>query len=45
VANHVKVFMPEPHIDRPGRLAGNWLGLFHLLRGNADPTAVLLFRN
>jgi GT2 family glycosyltransferase len=45
LANHVKVFKPEPHIDRPGRLAGNWLGLFHLLRGNADPTAVLSFRN
>lgn len=44
VANHVKVFRPEPHIDRRGRLAGNWLGLFHLLRGRADPTAVLSFR-
>jgi len=44
IANHVKVLMPEPFIDRSGRLRGNWLGLFHLLRGHADPTAVLSYR-
>lgn len=40
-ANHVNAISPEPHIDRRGRLLGNWLGLAHLLRGQADPMHVL----
>lgn len=40
VANHVKVLRPEPYIDRWGRLKGNWLGFFHLLRGEMDPMAL-----
>ncbi|MDE2240690.1 MAG: glycosyltransferase family 2 protein [Rhodospirillales bacterium] len=40
VANHVKVFRPEPYVDRWGRLRGNWVGLLHLLHGKADPMAL-----
>ncbi len=40
IANHVKVFRPEPYVDRWGRLRGNWAGLLHLLGGQADPMAL-----
>ncbi len=40
IANHVKVFHPEPYVDRWGRLRGNWLGLLHLLLGKANPMAL-----
>jgi hypothetical protein len=40
IANHVKVFRPEPYVDRWGRLRGNWAGLLHLLQGKADPMAL-----
>jgi GT2 family glycosyltransferase len=41
VANHVRVFMPEPFIDRWGRARGNWLGLWYILSGKSDPAAIL----
>lgn len=41
LANHLKVFRPEPYVDRAGRIRGNWRGLANLLRGNFDPKAVL----
>lgn len=41
LANHAKMFRPEPWIDRKGRVAGNWLALFDLLRGRAHPRRIL----
>jgi GT2 family glycosyltransferase len=40
-ANLVKSFWPEPYIDRFGRLRGNFLGVFHLIRGRIDPEYIL----
>ncbi|MDE1907714.1 MAG: hypothetical protein KGH75_14820, partial [Rhodospirillales bacterium] len=40
IANHVKALWPEPYIDRLGRLKGNWRGIWHLLSGKLDPTAL-----
>lgn len=44
VANHVRALKPEPFIDRLGRVRGNWLGLWHILSGKSDPTAILSLR-
>ena len=41
MANHGRAFHPEAHIDRRGRLIGNWLGIFHILSGRSNPTDVL----
>jgi hypothetical protein len=41
VANTVKSFWPEPHIDRRGRLKGNLQALYHLLRGRIEPEYIL----
>ncbi len=41
LANHGKLFRPEPFIDRRGRALGNWRGVLHLLSGRADPKDVL----
>jgi len=43
-ANHLKALRPEPFIDRLGRVRGNWRGIFHVLCGRADPTAILRFK-
>jgi len=40
IANHVKIICAEPFIDRLGRSKGNWLGLWHIMRGNCDPAAI-----
>jgi hypothetical protein len=40
IANHLKVFRPEPYVDRRGRLRGNWVGLLHLIQGKVDPMAL-----
>ena len=40
IANHLRALAPEPHIDRRGRLAGNWAGLFHLAAGGLDPERI-----
>ncbi len=40
VANHIKMFRPEPWVDRPGRVKGNWLGLLDALRGRLTPERI-----
>ena len=40
-ANHIKVFRPEPWIDRKARAAGNWIGLRDILLGRASPERIL----
>lgn len=37
LANSARALIPEPHIDRRGRLAGNLLGLRELLGGRCRP--------
>lgn len=39
-ANHWRVFQPEAWVDRLGRLKGNWLGLFDLMRGRITPERI-----
>ena len=41
VANHVKAVAPEKHIDRRGRMRGNWLALAHAAQGRMSPEKVL----
>ena len=41
IANHVRMFFPEAHVDRVGRARGNWLGLLHLISGRLDPREML----
>ena len=41
LANHAKLFRPEPWIDRQGRAAGNWLAIRDVLRGRVDPRRIL----
>lgn len=41
LANHLKIFRPEPWIDRRARAAGNWLALWDILRGKAHPERIL----
>ncbi|MDE1917938.1 MAG: glycosyltransferase [Sphingomonadales bacterium] len=40
-ANLLHSLRPEPHIDRRGRLMGNWLALRDLTRGKIDPRRIL----
>ena len=40
-ANLVKSMWPEPHIDRRGRLKGNLIGAYHLMRGRIEPEYIL----
>lgn len=40
LANHGKMFKPEPWIDRKGRAAGNWKALFDLFRGRLSPQRI-----
>jgi GT2 family glycosyltransferase len=44
IANHLRALAPEPHVDRRGRLAGNWVGLCHLATGRLDPEQILSLR-
>lgn len=37
LSNVVKAFRPEPYIDRRGRLAGNMIAFFDLVRGRMTP--------
>lgn len=39
-SNLLRSFRPEPHIDRRGRLLGNIIALFDLLRGRIDPRRI-----
>ena len=41
VSNFVHSFRPEPFVDRRGRLQGNLLALFDLVRGRAAPERIL----
>jgi GT2 family glycosyltransferase len=41
LANHARVFKPEPWIDRWGRLRGNWLAFRDVLTGRAHPARIL----
>ncbi|XIA64867.1 glycosyltransferase family 2 protein [Bradyrhizobium sp. TZ2] len=41
LANTIKSVLPEPYIDRRGRLQGNLIGLAHVLHGRLDPIYVL----
>jgi GT2 family glycosyltransferase len=40
LANLLRSFNPEPHIDRRGRLRGNLIGLFHLATGRIEPERI-----
>lgn len=41
LANHAKMFRPEPWIDRKGRAKGNWIAIMDLLRGRLNPSRIL----
>ena len=41
LANHVRMFWPEPWADRRGRACGNWLAFADLMRGRLHPTRIL----
>ena len=41
LANHLRLFRPEPHVDRAGRAKGNWIGLAHILSGQLDPSKIV----
>ena len=41
IANHVRSLKPEPHVDRMGRMRGNWIGLLHIASGRLDPQYML----
>jgi glycosyltransferase involved in cell wall biosynthesis len=41
IANHVRLFRPEPWIDRAGRMKGNWLALRDLVAGKLKPNRIL----
>ncbi len=41
ISNCIHLPRPEPYIDRPGRLRGNWIALQELMRGRIRPTRVL----
>lgn len=41
IANIVKSFRPEPHIDRRGRFTGNLLALLDFIRGRLHPRRIL----
>lgn len=41
LANHARMFRPEPWIDRRGRVAGNWLAIWDVLLGRVDPQRIL----
>ena len=43
-ANAVRVFKPEPWIDRAGRLRGNMLALADAARGRITPERILDFK-
>lgn len=41
LANHARMFRPEPWVDRAGRAAGNRRALFDILTGRAHPERIL----
>ncbi len=40
-ANLVKSLRPETHVDRRGRLRGNWIAILDVLRGRIEPERIL----
>lgn len=40
LSNHAKLFAPEPHIDRRGRIKGNWMAIADILRGRITPERI-----
>lgn len=44
LANFLRAFVPEPWVDRRGRLRGNILAALDLLRGKMRPEAILTIR-
>ncbi|SHG85673.1 glycosyltransferase family 2 protein [Cognatishimia maritima] len=40
LANHARIFWPEPWIDRRARARGNWRGMVDLVRGKCHPEHV-----
>lgn len=40
LANHARVFKPEPWIDRAGRMKGNWIGARDVLLGRLIPERI-----
>jgi len=43
VSNHARALAPEPHIDRWGRVRGNWLAIADILRGRITPERIVDF--
>ncbi|ANT63276.1 family 2 glycosyl transferase (plasmid) [Salipiger sp. CCB-MM3] len=43
-ANHVKMFRPEPWIDRKARVRGNWMAVADLLKRRSAPERILDLR-
>lgn len=41
LANHVRSLKPEFWVDRHGRVAGNWIGIWDLFHGRINPERVL----
>ena len=41
LANHLKAFRPEAHVDRLGRLFGNWLAIRDVVFRRDDPRNIL----
>lgn len=37
-ANHLKMFWPEPWVDRWGRVKGNWRAIGYIVSGKLDPS-------
>jgi hypothetical protein len=42
IKNHLRLVKPEPWIDRRGRVVGNWLGIWDVIKGRVDPTRILV---
>lgn len=40
LANHIRIFHPEPWVDRRGRVSGNWIGLRDALLGRLKPERI-----
>lgn len=41
LANMLKFYIPEPWVDRKGRLKGNMIAVWHLAKGKIDPSYIL----
>jgi GT2 family glycosyltransferase len=44
LANHGKMFRPEPWIDRKGRAKGNWIAIWHIITFQIRPDYILKLR-